>query len=243
LPDRIALLADIHGNSLAFEAVLRDLLPLGIERTVLMGDYFLFGPRPREVYERIREFDWPAIEGNTDRYIAAADAEHPFAELITFHRDQYGADALAWCAKLPFDHREDDLLVVHAAPTDIEGLMITEPGRWGTHPLTDAEQGAALMGDAVARRVVYGHIHYASSGTIRGQSVTSIGSVGLPFDGDHRAAYAVAHRDGDDWRIEHRRVEYDWKSVAYEVRDQGAPMSEARAQRLEQSQPVRLRPR
>ena len=240
---RVALLADIHGNAVALDAMLGDLEKIDVEQRILMGDYFLFGPRPREVYDRLREQDWPAIEGNTDRYIAAGDLQHPFADLIAWYREVLGPEALEWCEALPFEHRVESLLVVHGAPTDVEGLMITELDPWKTHPLTEAEAGAALIGDASARRIVYGHIHYASSGTVGGVDVSSIGSVGLPFDGDHRAAYAIAEWDGNDWRIEHRRLEYDWESVAREIREQAKPMSEPRAERIDRARPVWLRRR
>ena len=44
------------------------------------------------------------------------------------------------------------------------------------------------------------------------------GSVGLPFDGDPRAGYALLHDDG---RVEHRRVEYDVAASAAKVRSLG----------------------
>ncbi len=44
------------------------------------------------------------------------------------------------------------------------------------------------------------------------------GSVGLPLDGDLRAAYAVLEAGGAGYRIEHRRVEYDRERVISELR-------------------------
>ena len=41
------------------------------------------------------------------------------------------------------------------------------------------------------------------------------GSVGMPWDGDHRAAYAVLDDDG----VELRRVEYDWEASVAAVRE------------------------
>jgi hypothetical protein len=42
------------------------------------------------------------------------------------------------------------------------------------------------------------------------------GSVGIPLDGDHRAAYALLAPDGS---VELRRVEYGWRASAQALRD------------------------
>jgi len=245
---RVALLADIHGNALALDAVLRDLDTVEVDAHVFMGDYFLFGPRPREVYERIAALAWPAIEGNTDRYIASPTFPVPFTDLREWYRSELGEDALEWSRALPFDLRVrsregGDLLIVHATPTDIEDLLITEQDEWETHPLTTEAEAAGRLGDAAADLIVYGHIHYASNGVLDQRRLASIGSIGLPFDGDQRAAYAIAEwRDGA-WGLEHRRVDYDHESVAREVRAQALPLCEPRAQRLDRAKPVPLRAR
>jgi diadenosine tetraphosphatase ApaH/serine/threonine PP2A family protein phosphatase len=91
---------------------------------------------------------------------------------------------------------------------------------------TDAER---LMG-VEARRVVFGHTHlqFARPGP-GGIELVNPGSVGIPLDGDHRAAYAVVHDGGE---VELRRVDYDWRAVAREVR---ATVGELPAKRIEQS--------
>ena len=60
------------------------------------------------------------------------------------------------------------------------------------------------------------------------------GSVGMPTDGDHRAAWALMHDDG---RIERRRVAYDYAASAARVREvaDGAPWGEAAAGRIERA--------
>ena len=49
------------------------------------------------------------------------------------------------------------------------------------------------------------------------------GSVGMPFDGDPRAAYALVHDDGP---VEHRRVAYDHEATAARVRSLGGSWAE-----------------
>ena len=56
-----------------------------------------------------------------------------------------------------------------------------------------------------------------SSGVISTSLEKSI-SVGLPFNRDPRAQYALFHRDGDDWEVEPRCVEYDRRKI-FEIYD------------------------
>jgi calcineurin-like phosphoesterase family protein len=81
-----------------------------------------------------------------------------------------------------------------------------------------------------AERLVFGHTHIQFERTTpEGIHLVNPGSVGLPFDHDHRAAYALLHDDG---RIERRRAEYDWRPVGELVRER---MGEPFASRLEQA--------
>ena len=48
---RIAIISDIHGNSVALEAVLSDLQTEHIDRVVCLGDIATDGPQPREALE------------------------------------------------------------------------------------------------------------------------------------------------------------------------------------------------
>jgi predicted phosphodiesterase len=65
---------------------------------------------------------------------------------------------------------------------------------------------------------VFGHTHlpFRRISAHGGIELVNPGSVGMPFDGDTRAAYALIHPDR---RVEHRRVEYDHAASAQAVRD------------------------
>jgi len=238
---KLALLADIHGNVAALDAVLADLESKDHDALAFLGDYFLFGPRPREVYERLRDLGAPAIEGNTDRYITEAREGHPFEEMIRWYRAQLGDDGLAWARERPFSLEDGTLLAVHANPRDLEDLLVTEPGAGGGPELTDPAHGASLMEGVTADLTVYGHIHYFSSGEFGGKRVASIGSVGMPFDHDPRAAYAFAEWDGTRWSITERRVEYDHEAVAEDVLKIGGQLANPRSLRFREARAVPLR--
>jgi len=232
---RLALLSDVHGNAAALEAVLDDLRDQTYDGVVFLGDYALFGPRPAEAVDLVRAVDDAVcIVGNTDGYLQVQDTP-----VIEWTRDELG-ERVGWLGTRPFCHEVDGLLAVHATPTDVEAVLIVEPHPHGDLPLTAEDDAEALLGGAQADLIVYGHIHYASKGVVAGQRVASIGSVGFPYDGDPRAAYAFAERTDAGWRLEHRRVEYGHKAVAGEIRTRGMPLSEPLAQRILQARGLPL---
>jgi predicted phosphodiesterase len=238
----VAVISDIHGNVAAFDAALSDLATQPHDAVVIAGDLALFGPRPAEALARVRACNVPTIYGNTDAFLLddATVADSPGLEWV---RARLGAEDIAYLSSLPFAHRvappggvspDDDLLIVHASPTDVNNAVITEanPSSGSGQRLTPEDEAVRLIGDARANLILYGHIHYASSGTVHGQRLASIGATGFPFDGDQRAAYAIVTWDGDAWRVAHRRVSYDVQSVIDDLRGSGAPFTDLAAGRL-----------
>jgi predicted phosphodiesterase len=213
----LALLYDIHGNLPALEAVLED---CPAERFLLGGDYTAFGAWPRETVARLRELDAEWIRGNVDRWLVDdADVFDPMRPLIERSREMLGEQLCRELAALPESTTRGGTLYCHASLlSDMDGFY-PEPHE------TDVER---LMG-VEARRVVFGHTHlqFMRVGP-GGIELVNPGSVGIPLDGDRRAAYAIV----DDESVELRRVEYDWQAAAREVR---AKVGELPAKRIEQS--------
>jgi len=214
----LGLLYDVHGNLPALEAVLAD---CPAERFLLGGDYTAFGAWPRETVARLRELDAEWIRGNVDRWLVDdSDVFEPMRPLIERSREMLGEQLARELAALPESTTRDGTLYCHASPLSDMDSFYPEPQD------SDAER---LMG-VEARRVVFGHTHlqFTREGPA-GIELLNPGSVGIPLDGDRRAAYAVVH---DDDSVELRRVEYDWQAVANEVR---AKVGELPAKRIEQS--------
>ena len=67
---RIALFSDVHGNLSALRAVRQAIASQSdIDQTIFVGDLCLFGPRPQECLDLLRDMAVPAIVGNTDEWI------------------------------------------------------------------------------------------------------------------------------------------------------------------------------
>ncbi|MCX7670078.1 MAG: metallophosphatase family protein [Anaerolineae bacterium] len=238
---RIALLSDIHGNLVALEAVLEDMQQHGpFDQVIVAGDLVWSGPWPAEVVDRVRQTATAVIQGNTDAFFLLQPDETPpgksderFRAHLTWMMDRLGPERATYLAQLPFAHRISpapghDLLVVHANPTDLtrpivaqfadddlDGLLLTEDGR-----------------EPDWRALAYGHIHVPAARRWRERLLVDVASVGLPMDGDQRAAYAIMTWDGHAWSAEHRRVFYPVPVVVHEMRTSGMPRGKHFAERL-----------
>src|SRR4051794_11810399 len=213
----LALLYDIHGNLPALEAVLAD--ADDADEFVLGGDYATAGAWPRETVERLRELDdatW--IRGNADRGLAERpDAPAPLDEIAARTAALLGSELVADLAELPELTEIGDTLCCHASPRSDMQSFGAEPG-----PLDNE-----LLEGVTARRLVFGHTHVQFTREASGGiELLNPGSVGMPWDGDHRAAYAVM--DGDS--VDCRRVEYDWEASVAAVRER---VGELPARRME----------
>ena len=223
----LGLIYDVHGNLEALEAVLADAGEAGIGRFLLGGDYALFGPRPAETVERLRSLDARMIRGNGERWTAHAH-EAPDDDVVQGAieecRAQLGDRTVADLAALPeWVADEGRVRYCHGSPiSDVRSFM-PEPG-------DDDEE---LLGDHSEPLLVFGHTHlpFERPGP-RGVRLVNPGSVGMPFDGDPRASWAILHDDG---RVEHRRVGYDHEAAARAVRELGGAWTNVVARRIEQA--------
>ena len=66
---RIAILADIHANMPAFEAVIADIEQQSPDEIIIAGDLVGRGPQGSAVVERVIELGWPSVRGNHEDYL------------------------------------------------------------------------------------------------------------------------------------------------------------------------------
>jgi len=225
---RIAIIADIHGNQLAFEAVLADLAQQPpVDQIVIAGDLCLNGPRPRQVLDMIQGLRCPVIQGNVDiDVVRQGGKSERKRSIVTWTREQIGAEGIAYLAALPFSYRvanpdNGDLLAVHANPLNLDDAIMPTA--------TDDELERLLGGlDTSVGVLAFGHLHIAYTRRWRHLLLVDVGSCGLPRDGDTRASYAIVSSQGQEWSAEHRRVPYNLKEVVKQLRNSGMPGVEKR---------------
>jgi putative phosphoesterase len=207
---RIAVLSDIHGNRTALEAVVADLRRCSPDLVFHGGDLADGGASPVEVVDRIRDLGWPGVLGNTDEMLFRPESLREFAkrhtgleelfraveEMAASTREALGEERLAWLQTLPLAQNHGSMALVHGTPAS----------PWHAPGPDASEEELASAFRALERPVaVYAHIHRPFVRRLSGLVVANSGSVGLPYDGDRRAAYLLI--DGTAPTI--RRVEYD----------------------------------
>lgn len=216
----LALLYDIHGNLPALEAVLAEAGRKGADRYLLGGDYCTPSPWPAETLARLRELPnatW--IRGNGERWLQEPPLDRPevMESYDLFHGSLPEADVDSLYG-LPPQAEVDGVLYVHGSPlSDVESFA--------PEPEEDEERLLAGVRD---RTIVFGHSHqqFRRPGPA-GTDLVNPGSVGMPLDGDARAAWAI--RDGD---FEFRRTDYDNERAAAAYRNLGGAFGEFAAERL-----------
>jgi diadenosine tetraphosphatase ApaH/serine/threonine PP2A family protein phosphatase len=224
----VALLYDIHGNLPALEAVLDDAARSGADRFVLGGDYTLFGAWPEETLDRLEALpaaEW--IRGNGERW-TAAPSEGPDVEMIqaaiAVCVRALGGERVSRLAELPEQTVLDGTRYCHGSPLSDVRSFLPEP----------SEQDDELLAGVSEPRLVVGHTHLPFTRVARTGAheveLVNPGSVGMPFDRDPRAAYALVSDTGE---LEQRRVGYDHARAGAAVRERFGPWAETVARRIE----------
>lgn len=243
----LAVLADIHGNSIALQAALDDLDTQGdADFLIVLGDLAVFGPDPVGVLALLKERE-PILQvcGNTDRYLV--EGRYPTgsgkqsweAEVLAsfpWTARQLGKDGLQFLAGLP--RRQllrfspaHTVLAVHGSPrSDEENIRPGTP---------DDELERMLADSPSFNLLLCAHTHVPVNRVVAGRRVVNVGSIGLPFDGSPSASYALVHlQPGGDYRVEFRRAAYDVEAVVGQLIAVNHPAAEVQAYNLRTALPI-----
>ncbi|MBA2557403.1 MAG: metallophosphoesterase family protein [Chloroflexi bacterium] len=228
---RVAVVGDIHGNLLAFEAALAEIRRARPDLIAITGDLVMNGPQPREVVQRVRDLDREGamvIQGNTDIAVADFDyaAAFPWLDEVPDHQrlavewahDQLADDELGYLRRLPAERRvhEDGqmLLICHASP----GSQTT-----GLPADLDPAVTVERVTRTDARVIGCGHTHVAETRELGRKLICNAGSCGYAFDGDPGASWAIVTIGGEEPTAELRRTRYDAQAVADQLSERGLP--------------------
>ena len=229
---RLAILSDTHGNAVAFEAVVQDLRRQSPDAVVFLGDLAMRGPQPAECADLLRSLNpLVAVKGNHDHYFALyPDAsawvprnakEEMNRRQLQYNQQLLSAEELRWIGHWPSEHvlRTEGIQaeLYHASPASLAAII------W---PWAANDELDALGKDASTQLVLYGHIHHAFMRNAGGRLIVNSGSVGLPFDGDNRASYAIIDVEGRDTAVQIRRIAYDIERVIRIAKDRRMPDAE-----------------
>jgi len=232
---RVAVVADIHANFAAFQAV--EAAWGLVDEVWCLGDVVGYGPEPNECVQHLREMTQVCVPGNHDwAALGRIDTDdfNPNAKAAAeWTASQLTPETRAWLEGLDQTLRRDPFTIVHGSPR--------EP-IW--EYLLDTAAAAANFDDFETPYCLIGHSHVplmfalAPDGRVAGQPlapegpfalrgarrILNPGSVGQPRDGDPRASFATLEIGPDgDVSFELHRVEYDVAAVQKRMRQVGLP--------------------
>lgn len=243
---KLAIISDIHANSVALERVLAEIDERGADMTICTGDIVGYGPRPKECIDLLREREIPCLLGNHDQYVTLLmdprleRLREDIRVSVAWTQERLPMDHLKWLATLPmrFDMEDLDFSFVH--------------GAFGPKPWLYCNSSKCFAASFAHQDVSLGfcgHSHVPALGLYDGESdevsvkylrkatipdatkvMVNVGSVGQPRDKDPRAAFVFFTIE--DRELELVRVPYDIAETQNQIREAGLP--EKAAARLEE---------
>ncbi|HEX9388863.1 MAG TPA: metallophosphoesterase family protein [Anaerolineales bacterium] len=238
---RVAVISDMHGNDIAFEAVEADIQNQKVDQIVCLGDAIQGGPQPAEVLQRLRRLNCPVVIGNADAWLVSgeetADEGIPPERLIKM------GEVRSWSlSKLTEDdisfissfqptvtvHLQDnlDLLCFHGSPVSFDDVIL---------PAALEDEFQKYLGAYAGRILTGGHTHAQQIRRIGELFFFNPGSVGFAyshnqsdddFHADPWAEYAILTIENGQTGLEFRRVPFDAEELIRIYRESGRPFAE-----------------
>src|SRR4051812_7758208 len=218
---KVAVISDMHGNCVAFDAVLADLGLRGTDRVVCLGDAIQGGPQPAETVQRLRELGCPVVMGNADAWMLTGVDIHGAENVSQQQLDvrEWSLSQLSEADKefiasfqptvdIPLESSRR-LLCFHGSPASFDEVILPETPEEEFQQMLGAHTGAIMCG---------GHTHLQQIRRIGDYFFFNPGSVGVAFNRnqpeegfrlDPWAEYAVLTSEGERLSLEFRRVPFD----------------------------------
>ena len=224
---RVLLLADIHANLPALNAVLDAAGAMGYDEMWCLGDLVGYGPFPNECARIIQKKAAKVVSGNHDAKVVSAKkiqeivdrSKEPYKVFVfTWTHRMLAPDVAGYLKSLPEELRLKvdgrSAVLVHGSPDGMSD---------GLSAFTPPERLASLARQVEADLLLVGHTHGAFSREAGDALVINPGSVGRPFDSDPRASFMMLKFSSKGIDVKTHRVAYDMTPVVDEMHAQGFP--------------------
>ena len=219
---KIGVIADIHANLNALEAVFEDAKRRGITVFLNAGNSIGFGAFPNEVIEALYSKNVLSVSGNLDLEILDKNKKGKGIQKfsIEFARKELKKSYETYLRALPFklelEVAHKKLLIIHGTPNAVDEHLFDD---------TPIERFQEIAKTANADIIILGHSHDQFTKEVDGALFINPGSVGRPEDGNPQAAYAEITTN--PFSVELIRVNYDVEAAADGLRKRGASESYA----------------
>ena len=226
MPTRLAVIADVHGNTWALRAVLDDIVRHGVDRIVNLGDV-VYGPLdPAGTAGLLMTREIPTVRGNEDRILI--DTAAPPSALATreYVLTRLAPEQIEWIRSFPPSLTMDGIYLCHGAPAADDEYLLEEVRDGALSRRAPGDVARCIAGVAEPL-ILCAHSHTAGvMRLITGRLVVNPGSVGCPaYTDDHpvphvvqagmpHARYSIVSQTADGWVVEPRQVSYDSTAAA-----------------------------
>jgi predicted phosphodiesterase len=241
---RYAVLADIHANLTALQAVLNDIdIKGGVEGIWCLGDIVGYGPDPHECIELVRNKVSLCLAGNHDRAaegkVNTADFNADAGAAALWTRRQLRTPEVEFLESLPLILEKDNVTLAHGSPRNPvwEYILSADTAEANFQVLqTDCclvghshlplffemEKNSSFPGidrkmAVVKRDMLDGCLMEMADK----RAIINPGSVGQPRDNDPRASYAIYDPGNATFTL--HRVPYDIGAVQLRMEEAGLP--------------------
>lgn len=232
---RRAILADIHGNLAAFQAVLEDAQKKGgVDEIWHLGDVVGYGPDPQECIRLLRQYRHVSVAGNHDwAAIGKIDTSYfnpDAAAACHWTAEQLTREDVEYLRSQPEVVRLDDFTLVHGSPMQPVWEYILSVALAQTN-FAHFDTRFCLIGhshipmvfsldqdDVCQLRVLPSRVSLREE---RSRLIINCGGVGQPRDHDPRASYALLDTESGDFY--HYRVDYDIGATQRKMMEAGLP--------------------
>jgi len=231
----LAILADIHANLPALQAVLAFLDSNNIKQGIMAGDIVGYGPHPSECIELIQKTDFLVLKGNHDHGLATNNFQKGFSStaswVLTWTQQHTNSEHIQWLVDLPPLAHEDNWLALHGAPID--------PTFFNAYVYEMTYQDNL---DVLARKKIpicfHGHTHQPGMYARKGRtdkyyledeialqqfdhSLICPGSIGQPRNGKSGAQFAIY--DQKEHKVTFHTIQYNLELIEKKMREEEFP--------------------
>jgi predicted phosphodiesterase len=215
---RIAIISDIHSNLEALTKAIEVIDRHSIDEIICLGDIVGYGANPNECVELVRQRCSAVIKGNHEDAVENISLTEYFTndarDAVFWTRNQLTEKNFDYLLTLPFSHKMDNLLFVHASPCN--------PAEWPyILDNSDASDAFHCFSELIC---FIGHTHtpiiFSTGGWIsritkEERSIINVGSIGQPRDRNPNLSFGIF--DTGTWVYENIRSPYDMQTAAQKI--------------------------